>query len=154
MKTENLTKAIYLERSFNPYLGHFGNVMKRLLWTENPHLIFKHWSRDTSTKIFNSMTIWNYKSDTTYISFCVITWRDLSEISRDKWKIIEKPGNIVERPLWTENPHVYGDVVERHLWTENTHLGFAETFKDFSKKMIFGTSWSVFWTQNPHFFSY
>ena len=42
------------------------------------------------------------------------------------WTKNPQTGYIVERHLWTKNPHeiqkfVFGNVVERHLWTKNPH---------------------------------
>ena len=43
---------------------------------------------------------------------------------------------MVERHLWTKNPHAYGNVVERHLWTKNPQLILSYNFPNLKKKLI------------------
>ena len=118
----------------NPYLEHFGDVVERHLLTKNPQSYFYFWWRHTSTKIFNFMIIWDHGSSTIYTSLGLITWRHHLEISRDQQKFIKKPGYMVER----------------HLWTKNPHLLSGYNFPDFSKKSYLGTSWSVICGQKIH----
>ena len=105
-------------RAFNPYLRHFGNVVERLLWTKNPQLHFRFWWRHPSMKIFYFMLIWNLLSSTNCTPLGLITWRHYPEISCDEHKCTWKPGNMVERHLWTKNPQLFF-----------TRIIYAELFK-------------------------
>ena len=67
------------------------------------------------------------------------------------WTKNPQTGYIVERHLWTKNPHeiqnfVFGDVVERHLWTKNPHKFFFKKIKNH----LLGISWSVICGQKNH----
>ena len=61
---------------------------------------------------------------------------------------------MVERHLWTKNPHAYGNVVERHLWTKNPQLILGYDFPIFEKQTDLGTSWSVICGQKIHSYFY
>ena len=135
---------------FNPYLEHFGDVVERHLWIKNPQSYFYFWWRHTSTKIFNFMIIWDHGSSTIYTSLGLITWRHHLEISRDQQKFIKNPGYMVERHLWTKNPHAFGNVVERRLWTKNPQQIATFDFRNFMKNSDLGTSWSVICEQKIH----
>ena len=50
---------------------------------------------------------------------------------------------MVERHLWTKNPHAFGNVVERRLWTKNPQQIATFDFLNFMKNSNLGTSWSV-----------
>ena len=45
---------------------------------------------------------------------------------------------MVERHLWTKNPHAFGNVMERHLWTKNPQLILSYNFPIFGKNLIWG----------------
>ena len=140
--------------TLNPYLRHFGNVMERHLWTKNPQSHLWFWWRHTSIKIFYFMLIWNLLSSTNCTPLGLITWRHHPEISRDEHKRTQKPGNMVERHLWTKSPHMNGNVVERHLWTKNPQQIMAYDFLDFRKYSYLGLSWSVICGQKIHSYFY
>jgi len=53
---------------------------------------------------------------------------------------LEHFGDVVERHLWTKNPHVNGYVVGRHLWTNNPQQIAAFDFLDFMKNSYLGAS--------------
>ena len=93
--------------TLNPYLRHFGNVMERHLWTKNPQSHFWFWWRHTWIKFFYFMLIWNLLSRTNCMPLGLITWRHYPEISCDEHKCTWKPGNMVERHLWTKNPQLF-----------------------------------------------
>ena len=95
------------QKALNPYLRHFGNVRERHLWTKNPQSHFWFWWRHTSIKIFYFMLIWNLLSSTNCTPLGLITWRHYPEISCDEHKCTRKPGNMVERHLWTKNPLLF-----------------------------------------------
>ena len=152
-----ITFIIFYEQNYiqlNPYLRDFGNVMERHLWTKNPQTIFWFWWRHTSIKFFYFMLIWNHMSSPNYTPLGLITWRHHPEISRDEHKCTRKPGNMVERHLWTKNPHMNGNVVERHLWTKNPQQIMAYDFLDFRKYSYLGLSWSVICGQKIHSYFY
>ena len=99
----------------NPYLRDFGNVMERHLWTKNPQTHFWFWWRHTSINFFYCMFILNHMSSPNYTPLGLITWRHHSEISRDEYKCTRNPGNMVERHLWTKNPHnFFFEKVKKH----------------------------------------
>ena len=67
------------------------------------------------------------------------------------WTKNPQIGYIVERHLWTKNPHeikklVFGNVVERHLWTKNPHKFFFKKIKN----LLLGISCSVICGQKNH----
>ena len=107
-------------QALNPYLRHVGNVMKRHLWTKNPKSYFWFWWRHTLIKCFYFMLIWNLLSSTNCTPLGLITWRHYPEISCDEHKCTWKPGNMVERHLWTKNPHLFF-----------TRIIFAELFNPY-----------------------
>ena len=85
-------------------------------------------------EIFYFMLIWNLLSSTNCSPLGLITWRHYPEISCDEHKCTWKPGNMVERHLWTKNPQLFF-----------TRKIFAELFKkvkrcflNFSKKNLCG----------------
>ena len=47
---------------------------------------------------------------------------------------------MVERHLWTKNPHAFGNVVERRLWTKNPQQIATFDFLNFMKNSNLGTS--------------
>ena len=57
---------------------------------------------------------------------------------------------MVERHLWTKNPHAFGNVVERRLWTKNPQQIATFDFLNFMKNSNLGTSWSVICGQKIH----
>ena len=81
--------------------------MERHLWTKNPQSHFWFWWRHTSIEIFSFMWIWNLLSSTNCRPLGLITWRHHPEISCDEHKCTWKPGNMVERHLWTKNPQLF-----------------------------------------------
>ena len=79
-----------------------------------------------------------------------LTGRKLTPICK-LWTKNPQTGYMVERHLWTKNPHeiqnfVFGDVVERHLWTKNPHKFFFKKIKNH----LLGISWSVICGQKNH----
>ena len=58
-------------------------------------------------KNFYFILIWNLLSSTNCMPLGLITWRHHPEISCDEHKCTWKPGNMVERHLWTKHPQLF-----------------------------------------------
>ena len=126
----NILTIANLVNTNNPYLRHFGNVMERHFWTKNPQSHFWFWWRHTSIQIFYFMLIWNLLSSTNCTPLGLITWRHYPEISCDEHKCTRKPGNMVERHLWTKNPPLF--------FTRKNFAELLEMLFEFFKKKLCG----------------
>ena len=131
---------------FNPYLGHFGNLPRRHLWTKNPN-----WSDDV-THVRKNFRV--YYFETTGVALYLRhenVPRDVivGELLRNKEKFSRKPGNWVS-VICGQKIHTRMGMSGSVICGQKIHSKyFYWVLTFFEEKLVWEVSQRHLWTKNP-----